>query len=225
MKLVLNAQGRKEFMMAEENKAAETQKPATPTAQTEQKADAVDAMEQATKESLDSMKKDEPNSKVNQVVDEAENKLESMYADFRKWLSENANPEAIKEKTEELRKGTVKILNETKEEVGKVTSSPEFKETVAAGGKFFGGIGSMISEGFKYGYDKLMAIPEVKEAADKVDEGVDKLRENKFLKQSSETIAKGVEDLSSSVSNGLKSFFSADEKKPAEAPKADDEKK
>ena len=192
--------------MSDEKKTVET-----PESPDTQKAAAVDEMEKATKDSLDSMK-EAGNEKSEKIVNEAESKLEKKYAEFREWLTKNTNPEAIKAETEKVKNDTVRILNETREKVMDVTNSPQFKETMQAGGKFLSGTGAMISEGFKYGYDKLMAVPEVKKVADKVDEGVDKLRQNKYLQQGAEAFEKGLADVTESIGNGLRSFFGDDKK-------------
>lgn len=203
----------------EEAKPEEVKEPVS--ANDQQKA--VEEMEKASNDSLQSMK-EEGNAKNEKVLDEAKQKLDTMYANFKAWLKENTQPEKVKAEAEKVKEETTKLLNETRQKVIEVSNNKTFKETMAAGGKFLSGTGEMISEGFKYGYDKLMGVPEIKKVADKVDEGVDKLRQSKLLKEGAEAFEKGVSELNNAIFSGLKNFFD-DDKSEKEAPKDDSAKK
>lgn len=180
------------------------------------KDEAVEQMKKASKDTLEGMR-EEGNEKSDEIVDEAEQKIDQMYDDFRAWLKTNTSPEKVKADVEKLKQDTASLIEKTREKVSEVANSPTFKETMKAGGDFIKGAGSMIGEGFQYGYDKLMGIPEVKKVAEKVDEGVDKLRQSKFLKDAVSGAEKGLSEFNQAVFKGLNDFFDKGEAKK-EAP-------
>lgn len=186
-------------------KAEETEK-AQQNAQDARSA-AIDEMERASQKALDAMR-ETGNRKNDEVVEDAEKKLDDIFDQFRTWMKENTQPDRVKAELDKLAKDTAKVLNNTKEKVEEVASSEQFKSTMQSGKEFLVGTGAMISDGFKYGYDKLMEVPELKKAADKAEEGVEKLRHSAVLKNIVEGTEKGLNDFNSTIFNGLRSFFS-----------------
>lgn len=211
----LNVDGKDKTTVEMPEIPADAKEDSTPTAE-EVKAAAVDEMEQASQKALAAMREDN-NTRNEEVVDEAEQKIDDVYDSFRTWLNSNTSPDKLKEELEKVRVETARILNKTRENVIDVASSEQFKTTMQSGKDFLAGTGAMIGDGFKYGYDKLMEVPEFKKMAGKVDEGVDKLRHSDTLRTIVENSEKGLDDLNHAIFGGLKSFFDSSAK--------DDEKK
>lgn len=184
---------------------------------------AIDEMEKASQKALDAMR-EAGNDKNEEVVNEAEQKLDDIYKDFRTWMKENTQPEKIKEEMNHVADQTKKILNDTKKTVVDVANSQQFKDTMAAGKDFITGTGTMIGDGLKYGYDKMMEVPELKKVSDKVSEGVDKLRDSEALKDFVNNAEKGLNDMNNAIFASLHSFFEGS-KKEAPAKPADNEDK
>lgn len=185
----------------------------------EAKEAALDEMEKASQKALEAMRA-EGGEKGAKIVDEAEEELDDAFADFRKWLHENTDPEKVKAEMDRLGKDAAKILKSTRDSVKKTIDSEQFQSTMKAGQDFVKGTGNMIGEGLKYGYDKAMEVPEIKKVAAHVDEGVDKIRQSDFLKDIVNGTEKGITDFNNFIFGGLHSFF--DDKS---ASKKDDDKK
>lgn len=183
------------------------------------KAAAIDEMEKASQKALDAMR-EENNEENSEIVDEAEKKIDAIYDDFRKWFETNTNPDKVKENLEKLREDTAKTLNDARERVIEAANSEQFKNTMTAGKDFVTGTAGMIGDGFKYGYDKLMEVPEFKKVADAVDEGVTKIRQNETLATIVDQAEKGINDLNNAVFKGLRSFFEGTPAKKEEPEKA-----
>lgn len=206
----LNAEGTEKTTVKMPEIPADAKNDSAPTAD-EVKAAAVDEMEQASQKALAAMR-EEDNTRNEEVVDEAEEKLDDVYDNFREWLKTNTNPDKIREELEKVREETARILNNAREGVIEVASSEQFKATMQSGKDFLTGTGAMIGDGFKYGYDKLMEVPEFKKMAGKVDEGVEKLRHSETLRTIVENSEKGINDLNNAIFGGLKSFFDSSAK-------------
>lgn len=177
---------------------------------------AIDEMEKASQKALDAMREN-GNARNEEVVDDAEKKLDDIYVQFRAWMKENTQPERIKAQLDVVTKETAKVLDNTRKAVIDVANSEQFKSTMQSGKDFLTGTGAMISDGFKYGYDKLMEVPEFRKIAGKVDEGVDVLRHSTVLKNIVSSTEKGLNDFNNSLFGSLKSFFT-----DQPAPKKDD---
>lgn len=186
------------------------------------KAAAIDEMEKASQKALDAMREND-NQENSEIVDEAEKKLDSIFDDFRNWFEANTQPEKVKENLEKLKTDTANLLNNTREKVIETADSPQFKETMQAGKDFVTGTAGMIGDGFKYGYDKLMEVPEFRKVAGKVDEGIDKLRHNESLKNLASAAEKGAAEFNEALFKGINSFFapkSEEDELPATPDKA-----
>ncbi len=171
------------------------------------KAAAIDEMEKASQKALDAMREND-NAENSEIVDEAEEKLDTIFDDFRKWIDENTNPDKVKENLDKLKNDTANLLNTTREKVIETAESEQFKDTMKAGKDFVTGTAGMIGDGFKYGYEKLMEIPEFKQVASKVDEGIDKLRHSESLRNLASAAEKGAADFNNAIFKGINSFFS-----------------
>jgi hypothetical protein len=210
---------------AEKTEDVQTEAPAEAAqegAEKDARSAAVDEMEKAAQKALESMR-EQDNDRSDEVVDEAEEKLDNLFDDFRNWLKTNTEPEHVKEEFGKFTAETAKILNATKEKAAEVANSEQFKKTMESGKDFITGTGTMIGDGLKYGYSKLMDIPEFKKAADKVETGVDDLRKNEKLKDFVEGTEKGISRFNESVFAGIKSFFK--EAEPAKTEEKPEEEK
>lgn len=189
---------------------------------------AIDEMEKASQKALEAMRA-QGGEKADKIVDEAEVKLDDAFENFRTYLQENVSPEKVKDELENFSKEVSKVLKASRDSIDKTVNSEQFQSTVSAGRDFVKGTGNMIGEGLKYGYDKAMEVPEIKAAAAKVDEGVDKIRQSEFLKDVVGGAEKSLNDFSNFIFSSLNSFFdnkeAAPEEKAASAETEEDSKK
>lgn len=184
----------------------------------EAKQAAIDEMEKASQKALEAMR-EQNNSANEQVVDEAQKKLDDIFVEFRAWMETNSQPDQVKANLKDLGEKVNSLLEKTRARVIDVAQSEQFKSTMESGKDFLVGTGAMIADGLKYGYDKLMEIPELKKAAGYVDKKVDKLRQSDVLKSVVEHSEQGINEFNNALFQGLKSFFSPKEEpaKPEEA--------
>lgn len=188
---------------------------------------AIDEMEKASQKALDAMR-EANNSQNEQVVNDAQKKLDDIFDEFRKWVHDSSQPDQVKASLKDLSDKVGQLLEKTRQKVIEVSSSEQFRSTMESGRDFLIGAGTMIADGLKYGYDKLREIPEVNKAASYVDAKVDELRHSEKLKEVVDRSQQGLNDLNNAIFNGLKSFFSTpDEKKDdlPDLPEQDDDPK
>ncbi len=181
---------------------------------------ALEELEKASQKALEAMR-ESGNEENKEVVDNAEKKIEDIFDDLSAWMKENTQPERVKAEMKAAAAKINEVLNHTREKVEEVAKSEQFKKTMESGKDFVIGTGSMIADGLRYGYDKLLEIPEVKKAADYVGGQVNELRKNQTLKNIVDKSEEGLSSLNKSIFNGLKSFF--DEPAPAAKPEEKDE--
>ncbi len=185
---------------AEEEKASEDARQA-----------AIDEMEKASQKALEAMR-EAGNEQNEEVVNEAEKKLEDIFTQLEDWLKTNTQPERIKAEMKTAANKVNDLLEKTRTSVINVAESEQFKKTMESGHEFLIGAGSMIADGLHYGYDKLMEVPEFKKAAQFVDNRVDDLRRNEALKTFVDRSEEGLSRLNESIFSGLKSFFDPQKK-------------
>lgn len=185
------------------------------------KAAAIDEMEKASQKALDAMREAD-NTENAEIVDEAEKKLDTIFDDFRTWVETNTQPEKVKENLDKLKDDTASLLNNTREKVIETANSEQFKQTMQSGKDFVTGTATIIGDGFKYGYDKLMEVPEFRKAAGHVDEGINRLRQNETLKTIADKAEEGINNLNKALFEGIHSFFDHAEAPKTEAKGADD---
>lgn len=191
------------------------------------KAAAIDEMEKASQKALDAMREND-NQENSEIVNEAEKKLDVIFDEFRKWFETNTQPDKVKENLEQLKNDTANLLNNTREKVIETAESEQFKDTMHAGKDFVSGTAGMIGDGFKYGYDKLMEVPEFKKVADKFDEGIDKLRHSEGLKNLATAAEKSAAEFNNALFKGINNFFashSEEDELPATPDKANKDNK
>ncbi|MCF0246532.1 MAG: hypothetical protein HUJ55_06880 [Ileibacterium sp.] len=179
-----------------------------PTDAEKVKAAAIDEMEKASQKALEAMR-EEDNSESDEIVDEAKAEVESMFEKLRTRLEKDVDPEKIKAELLKVSQDVNKVLGTTKEKVIDVANSEQFKNTMAAGKDFVSGTGAMIVDGLKYGYDKLMEVPQFKQAAGKVDDSIGNLRKSDKLKDMVGAAEKGVSEFNKGLFKTLNSFFDA----------------
>ncbi len=200
-----------------QEKAPESE-PAQELTSEEARKAALDELEKASQKALQAMR-EAGNEENKEVVDNAEKKIEDIFDDLSSWMKENTQPERVKAEMKAAATKVNDVLNHTKTKVEEVAQSEQFKKTLESGKEFVIGTGTMIADGLKYGYDKLLEIPEVKKAADYVGEQVDNLRKSETLKNIVDKSEEGLNALNKSIFSGLKSFFD----KPAAQPEEKDE--
>ena len=186
------------------------------------KAAAIDEMEKASQKALDAMR-EEDNTESDEIVTEAQEKVSTIFDDLRSWMNENTNPENIKSQMETVSREVAALLEETRKKVLDVAESDQFKQTVEAGKQFITGTGAMIADGLKYGYGKLMEVPELKKAADSFDENMNNFRKSGVAQEIISNAEKGVGDFNKALFGALNKFFAApEEEKKTPAVPADD---
>ncbi len=171
------------------------------------RAAAIDEMEKASQKALDAMR-EAGNAKNDEVIDEAEKKLNDIFAQFKDWMQNNSQPDRIKAEMKQVSDSVTNLLNKTRDGVIEVSQSEQFKQTMESGKDFVIGTGAMIADGLQHGYDKLLEIPEFKKAANFVEEKVDDLRHSEALKTLIDRSQEGITQLNNTIFNGLKAFFS-----------------
>lgn len=145
------------------------------------RATVIDEMEKASQKALDAMREN-GNDKNEEVVDEAKDQLEELFAQFKTWLEQNTQPEQLKKEAKEVSDKVSALLEKTRQSVIEVSNNEQFKKTMESGREFLVGTGAMIADGLQFGYDKLKEIPQFKAATEFVDEHIEELRKSEKLK-------------------------------------------
>lgn len=161
--------------MSEENKKVEVEESVdmpTPPAE-----DVVDQLHEGTLEELESLS-EEGNDANKKVLDDAKGKIDEIFKDLSRHVSDQ-DKDKIKENVNNAKDEVFKLLDKTKEKVQEVSESDNFKETVQSGKDFVTGAGTMLSDLFKAGTDKLMENENIKNFVDKTNEKVDSIRSSK----------------------------------------------
>ena len=171
------------------------------------RAAAIDEMEKASQKALDAMR-EAGNAKNDEVIDEAEKKLNDIFTQFKEWMQTNSHPDRVKAEMKQVSDSVTNLLNKTRDGVIEVSQSEQFKQTMESGKDFVIGTGAMIADGLQHGYDKLLEIPEFKKAANFVEEKVDDLRRSETLKTLIDRSQEGINQLNNTIFSGLKAFFS-----------------
>lgn len=210
---------------AEEKTEAVKEEPTQENVETDAdaRAAAIDEMEKASQKALEAMR-EAGNAKNDEVVDEAEKKLEDIFTQFKAWMQENSQPDRIKAEMKHVTDSVNNLINKTRDGVIEVADSEQFKQTMESGKDFVLGTGAMIADGLQHGYDKLLEIPEFKKAANFVEAKVDDLRHSEVLKTFIDRSQEGINQLNNTIFDGLKAFFSPTPTKkstPTQAPKVD----
>lgn len=182
------------------------------------RATAIDEMEKASQKALEAMR-EAGNAKNDEVIDDAEKKLNDIFTQFKEWMQTNSQPERVKAEMKQVSDRVTNLLNKTRDGVIEVSQSEQFKQTMESGKDFVIGTGAMIADGLQHGYDKLLEIPEFKKAAHFVEEKVDDLRRSETLKTLIDRSQEGINQFNNTIFSSLKSFFSpAKEAKPTSTP-------
>lgn len=213
-----------EAVKPEEEKAApaEEAKPEEVKSPEEEDIEKVDEMEKEVLYELQTYREVD-NEANNEAVNAAEEKLKKIFDDLRKWLEENTNPEAVRERLQKAADDVNRVVQDTKQRVIEVSNSEQFKKTMEAGRDFIVGTGSLIADGVKYGADQLMKNPTINKAVTTVDEKLDVLRENKALQDGVDRMEEAVDKLNAAIFTGLKKFFEKPDR-PESASKAEEPK-
>lgn len=176
------------------------------------RATVIDEMEKASQKALDAMREN-GNDKNEEVVDEAKDQLEELFAQFKTWLEQNTQPEQLKKEAKEVSDKVSALLEKTRQSVIEVSNNEQFKKTMESGREFLVGTGAMIADGLQFGYDKLKEIPQFKAATEFVDEHIEELRKSEKLKNIVDKSEEGFNHVSNAIFSGIKSFFKTDETK------------
>lgn len=179
---------------------------------------AIDEMEKATQKALDAMR-EKGNPDNEEVVDDAREKLEQIFADFAAWMKVNTQPERIKAEIKTVSDTVNDVLEKTREKVIEVSQNEQFKKTMESGKDFVIGTAGLISDGLKYGYDKLMEVPEFKKVSDAINSKVDDLRHSEKLKSAVEHGEENLHNFSSTLFKGILSFFDTNDAKTEDSAK------
>ncbi len=171
------------------------------------RAAAIDEMEKASQKALEAMR-EAGNAKNDEVIDDAEKKLNDIFTQFKEWMQTNSHPDRVKAEMKQVSDSVTNLLNKTRDGVIEVSQSEQFKQTMESGKDFVIGTGAMIADGLQHGYDKLLEIPEFKKAANFVEEKVDDLRRSETLKTLIDRSQEGINQLNNTIFSGLKAFFS-----------------
>lgn len=176
------------------------------------RATVIDEMEKASQKALDAMREN-GNDKNEEVVDDAKDQLEELFAQFKTWLEQNTQPEQLKKEAKEVSDKVSALLEKTRQSVIEVSNNEQFKKTMESGREFLVGTGAMIADGLQFGYEKLKEIPQFKAATEFVDEHIEELRKSEKLKNIVDKSEEGFNHVSNAIFNGIKSFFKTDETK------------
>lgn len=176
------------------------------------RATVIDEMEKASQKALDAMREN-GNDKNEEVVDEAKDQLEELFAQFKTWLEQNTQPEQLKKEAKEVSDKVSALLEKTRQSVIEVSNNEQFKKTMESGREFLVGTGAMIADGLQFGYEKLKEIPQFKAATEFVDEHIEELRKSEKLKNIVDKSEEGFNHVSNAIFSGIKSFFKTDETK------------
>ncbi|WP_230268317.1 hypothetical protein [Allobaculum fili] len=208
-----------------EEELLEAPKEEAPAEDTEAKEDAartaaIDEMEKATQKALDAMReKDNPENA--KVVDDAEEEAREIFDDFSKWMKDNTQPERLKAEFKVVSEKIAEVLENARKSAIAVSQSEDFKKTMESGKNFVLGTAGLIGDGLKFGYDKLMEIPELRKISDKVNDKVDDLRHSETLRSAVDRSEEGFNQFTNALFSGIKSFFTQPEAKEGKEDKHD----
>lgn len=174
------------------------------------RATVIDEMEKASQKALDAMREN-GNDKNEEVVDEAKDQLDELFAQFKNWLEQNSQPDQLKKEMKEMSDKVSSLLEKTRQTVIDVSNNEQFKKTMESGREFLVGTGAMIADGLQFGYEKLKEIPQFKAATEFVDERIEDMRKSEKLKNIVDKSEEGFNHVSNAIFSGLKSFFKTDE--------------
>lgn len=177
------------------------------------RAAAIDEMEKASQKALDAMR-EAGNAKNDEVIEDAEQKLNDIFTQFKEWMQTNTQPERVKAEMKQVSDSVTNLLNKTRDGVIEVSQSEQFKQTMESGKDFVIGTGAMIADGLQHGYDKLLEIPEFKKAANYIEGKVDDLRHSQTLQTLIDRSQEGITQLNNTIFGGLKSFFAPAKETP-----------
>lgn len=184
------------------------------------KAAAIDEMEKATQKALDAMR-EQGNPENEEVVDEAEDHLKKIFDDFSAWLKDNTQPDRIKAEMKVVADSVGEVLDKTREKVIEVSQNEQFRSTMESGKDFVLGTAGLVGDGLKYGYDKLMEVPEFKKISDAISAKVDDLRHSEKLRSAVEQGGENISSFNSSLFKSILSFFDEPAKSASEAESKD----
>lgn len=182
------------------------------------RATVIDEMEKASQKALDAMREN-GNEKNDEVVDEAQDQLNELFAEFKSWLEHNAQPEQLKKEMKVMGDKVTALLEKTRQSVIDVSNNEQFKKTMESGREFLLGTGAMIADGLQFGYEKLKEIPQFKAATDFVDDRIEELRKSEKLKNLVDKSEENLNKVNHALFSGLKSFFNTTEDTKSEEEK------
>lgn len=156
------------------------------------------------------------------IINDAREKIKSIFDDLQDWIRVNAEPEKVKEGLNRAKEETLKVLKTTREKAVEISNSDQFKNTVSAGKDFLVGAGNLIGDGLKAGADALMKNDNIKNFVNTADEKLDVLRESEGLKNVVDSAEEVSQKVGDAVFGGLRKFLEPKDRSGAETDTQED---
>lgn len=135
--------------------------------------------------------------------------------DLHSWAEKEFSSEHIKAEEEKIETDFRESFDQVKKDFNEFTQSELFKETAEAGKEFFGNLGSMICEGWKYGFSRLVQVEPFTTLDQLAKQEIKSLKSNSQLKDFVFEAEEKLEAFNQDLFSKLDDFFHGQDQLPA----------
>lgn len=166
--------------------------------------DDVSSMEQEAKYTIITLEDEETDSQAKQIFTDVQNKLNTLYSEFRIWLKENQESEKVAERKAWLKAESDKLLASAKVQTQKLKENENLQDAIRKGGKLANDTGSWIVDTLQDGVHEVMKNETVQKITTNVDDVIHQVKHDERVKQGVTSFKKGTLKLAESAFKGLK---------------------
>lgn len=166
--------------------------------------DDVSSMEQEAKYTIITLEDEETDSQAKQIFTDVQDKLNTLYSEFRIWLKENQESEKVAERKAWLTAESDKLLASAKVQTQKLKENENLQDAIRKGGKLANDTGSWIVDTLQDGVHEVMKNETVQKITTNVDDVIHQVKHDERVKQGVTSFKKGTLKLAESAFKGLK---------------------
>lgn len=166
--------------------------------------DDVSNMEQEAKYTIITLEDEETDSQAKQIFTDVQDKLNTLYSEFRIWLKENQESEKVAERKAWLKAESDKLLASAKVQTQKLKENENLQDAIRKGGKLANDTGSWIVDTLQDGVHEVMKNETVQKITTNVDDVIHQVKHDERVKQGVTSFKKGTLKLAESAFKGLK---------------------
>lgn len=166
--------------------------------------DDVSSMEQEAKYTIITLEDEETDSQAKQIFTDVQDKLNTLYSEFRIWLKENQESEKVAERKAWLKAESDKLLASAKVQTQKLKENENLQDAIRKGGKLANDTGSWIVDTLQDGVHEVMKNETVQKITTNVDDVIHQVKHDERVKQGVTSFKKGTLKLAESAFKGLK---------------------